>query len=608
MLVQFWGADPITGSEGGRISARMHDMKRSDRPGWLEGLMRVAPGVSLLTTYERQNFRPDLLAALGLWALLIPQGLAYAQLAGLAPVTGLYAGLVAVLAYALFGTSRYLTVGPESSVAILVASSLAPLAGGDAARYAALAATLAVLTAAVLLVGFLLRLGVITRLLSSPILTGYLAGSAIVMALNQLPRVFGFEVDKTAYPYVIGGIFSGISETNSWAIGLAVATVAIMLVARRISKRLPAGFIAMAGITVTVWIGGLDDRVSVLGDVPSGLPTIAVPSFAVRDVIDLLIPAASIALLVFSGSLLTAQALAARDQEDVDANREFAGLAAANAAAGLVGGFPTAGSDSRSFLVASSGGRTQMVGMLCGVMVALTLLFLTPLFTDLPDAALGAAVLVTASQLLDFRAMRTLWSVRRTDFVLMIVTFVGVLAFGVLGGIIVGVITSLSEMVRRTVHPRTAVLGMIDGRETWRDIHEHDAETIPGLLVYRFDSPLFFGNADVLRDEVRDMVRKAEHPIHEVVVNAEAVTDLDTTGVQVLDRLLEDLSADGVLLQFARVRAPIRAMMMRTGFEERLGKENLHYTVDEAVEAFRARRDEHLEQSVARHPNPGGDQ
>ena len=581
----------------------MHDKMRSDRAAWLEGLTRAAPGVSLLTTYERHHFRPDLLAALGLWALLIPQGLAYAQLAGLAPVTGLYAGMVAMLAYALFGTSRYLTVGPESSVAILVASSLAPLAGGDGARYAALAATLALLTAAILLLGFFLRLGVITRLLSKPILTGYLAGSAIVMALNQLPRAFGFDVDKDQYPYVIGGIFSNIGDTNFWAVGLAVATVVIMLVLRRISKKLPAGFIAMAAITAIVWIGGLDERVSVLGEVASGLPAISMPSLTLGDVLDLLIPAASIALLVFSGSLLTAQALAARDQEDVDANREFVGLATANAAAGLVGGFPTAGSDSRSFLVASSGGRTQMVGLLGGGMVAITLLFLTPLFKDLPDAALGAAVLVTAGQLLDFRAMRTLWAVRRTDFVLMMVTFLGVLAFGVLGGIIVGVITSLSEMVRRTVRPRTAVLGMIDGQQTWRDIEEHDAETIPGLLVYRFDAPLFFGNADVLRNEIRSMVREAEHPVKEVVVNAEAVTDLDTTGVEILDRLLEDLSADRILLQFARVRAPIRAMMRRTGFEDRLGVENLHYTIDEAVEAFSSRRAERRAE-VATRPAP----
>jgi SulP family sulfate permease len=525
-----------------------------------------------------------------LWALLIPQGLAYAQLAGMPPVTGLYTGVVAALAYGLFGTSRYLNMGPESATAILVAGSIVPLARGDPGRAVALAGMLALLTGAVLLAGFALRLGVITRLLSSPILIGFLAGSAIVMAVTQLPKVFGFPVDPEQYPLIVGGIVVGIANTNAWALGIAVGTIVVVVLLQRFVPRLPAGFIALGLATAVVAVGGLADRVSVIGDIPRGLPHPSFPGVPLRDVVSLLVPAASVALLVFSGSVLTAQALAARDGEDVDANREFVGLAIGNVAAGFFGGFPAAGSESRSFTVATGGGKSQVAGLVAAALVLLTLLVLTPLFRDVPNAALGAVVLVTASKLFDRNAMRTLWRVRRADFLLMAITFVGVLATGVLGGILIGVVASLAEMVRRTIQPRTAVLGLVDGSATWRSVREHEAaETIPGLIVYRFDAPLFFGNADVLRNEVRKLVRTAPDPVRAVIVNMEAVTDLDTTGAAVLARLVEDLQASNVRLSLARVRTRVQEMMRRTGLEERIDAANIHPTVQGAVDWLRSR-------------------
>jgi SulP family sulfate permease len=551
-------------------------------------LERIVPGVGVLRSYERAHLRHDIPAALGLWALLIPQGLAYAQLAGMPPVTGLYTGLVATVAYALFGTSRYLNMGPESSTAILVAGSILPLSRGDPARAVALAGMLALLTGGVLLAGYVLRLGVITRLLSSPILTGFLAGSAVVMAVTQLPKAFGFPVDPEQYPLIVGGIVVGIAKTNPWALGIALGTIVVMVVLQRTLPRLPAGFIALVLATVAVAVGGLADQVSVIGDIPRGIPAPSFPSVGLRAVMSLLVPAASVALLVFSGSVLTAQALAARDGEDVDANREFVGLAIGNLAAGFAGGFPAAGSESRSFVVAAGGGRTQVTGLVAAGLVLLTLLVLTPLFHDVPDAALGGVVLVTAAKLFDTRAMRYLWRVRRADFLLMAITFGGVLLTGVLGGIVIGVIASLAEMVRRTIQPRTAVLGMVEGAATWRNVREHEsAETIPGLIVYRFDAPLFFGNADVLRNQVRDLVRSAPDPVRAVILNMEAVTDLDTTGAQVMERLLDDLGSMGVRLSLARVRTHVREMLARTGLEEKIAAENIHPTVQLAVDSAR---------------------
>ena len=550
-----------------------------------QGIARWAPGVALLGSYDRRWLRPDGLAALSVWALLIPQGLAYAQLAGMPPVTGLYVGMIAMLAYGLFGTSRYLNIGPESSVAILIASSLVGMAAIGTDEYVARAATLALLVGVMLLIGFVLRLGVITRLLSSPVLTGYLAGSAIVMSINQLTKVFGFEVDKEQYPYIVGGILHDLGRTNVWALGVAAGTIIVMVAVQLISKRLPAGFIALTLATLVTSLADISEKVSVVGTVKRGLPPIAMPVLTPRVVVPLLIPAASIALLVFSGAVLTGQALAARDREDLDANREFVGLGAGNVAVSFFGGFPATASESRSFMVATGGGRSQMVSFVGAILVGVTLLFLMPLFKDVPQAALGAVVLVTAARLLDTRAMRRLWDVRRTDFILMIVTFVGVILFGVLAGIVIGVIASLVEMVRRTLQPRTAVLGKVPGSPTWRDVRTEGGETIPGLLVYRFDAPLFFGNADEFRNEIRALVAAGDPPVHDVLVNAEAITDLDTTGVDVVSRLLDDLGAEDVTLTFARVRSPVREMMRRTGLEEKIGADRFFLQVDEAVAA-----------------------
>lgn len=548
-------------------------------------VVAAMPGVGLLLHYDRRWMRPDLLAALSLWAVLVPQALAYGQLAGLAPVAGLYCALAAVTAYALLGTSRYLNVGPESSVAVLIAAALTPLAAGDPDRYAALAAALALLVGALLLLGWVVRAGVVTRLLSAPVLTGYLAGSAVVIMISQLPRVTGIRRDEQ-YPTVLGGLLRNLDQINPRAVVLAAATALVGILAAAVSRRLPAPLLALVVATLMVVLFDWTDAVDVVGSVDSGLPVPALPDVSLRDVITLLPDAASIAVLVFAGSVLAARSLAVRDREDLDANREFVGLGAANIAAGFFQSFPANGSDSRSFVVADGGGRSQAVGLGSGVLVLVTLLVLTPLFADVPDAALGAVVIAAAIRLVDVGELRRLWRIRRSDFVLAVVTLIGVLVLGVLGGIVVGVTVSLLEVLRRAVLPHTAVLGRVAGTLSWRDVDNyHDSETVPGVVVYRFDAALFFANADVFRDQVRRLVADAEHPLRSVVVNAEAVYDIDTTGLATLDRLLDDLSDAGAALVLARVRTSVRDLMRRTGLEERIGEQNFHLTVADAVGA-----------------------
>jgi sulfate permease, SulP family len=554
---------------------------------------RLFPAVAVAASYERGWLRGDLLAGLTLWALLIPQGLAYGQLAGLSPVTGLYIGLVGMLAYALLGSSRYMTVGPESSVAMIAAVELGPLAGGDRERYVALAGLLALLVGAFLVLGFVARLGILTRLLSAPVLTGYLAGSGIVIALSQLPKATGISTERR-YPGVLAGLVRSAETAKPWAIAIALGTIAVAWGLSRVARQLPAALVALALATVFVAVTGLADTVAVVGHVQAGLPHPALPDAGLGDIRSLLAPAASIALLAFAGTILTGDALAARDRERVRPNREFLALGAANLGAGLVHGFPANGSDSRSFAVAAAGARTQLAGVVGAGLLVATLLVLTPLFHDLPAAALGAVVIVTALRLVDIRELRHLWQVRSSDFVLAVVTLAGVLILGVLGGIAVGVVASLLEVLRRAAMPHTAALGRSSGgTPAYRDVEQHeDLETMPGLIVYRFDAPLFFANADRFRDQLLRLVHDAAVPVREVIVNAEAIYDIDTTGMRMLERLHGDLAAESVRLGFARLKSRPRRLMRATGLEERVGSENFWLRVEDAASAFDARREE----------------
>jgi SulP family sulfate permease len=539
--------------------------------------------------YSVSSLRLDSIAALSLWAVVIPQALAYGELAGVPAVAGLYTALAGMLLYGLFGSSRYLNVGPESSVAIVVAASVASLSNGDPDRAIALTAMLAILTAAFLVVGAVVRLGFITRLLSTPILAAYLTGSAIIIIASQVPKIFGISVEGEEWWAKVAGVVAHLDETNLWALGLGVGTIVLVVLLQRVAKGLPAFLIAMAIATVIVALVDLatTQDVAVVGHISRGIPFPSFPQVSFRDTIDLLWPAASVALLVFASSVATASALASRDKEDLSPTKEFIGLAAAGVGAGLLQGFPANASDSRSFIVANSGRGSQSVNIVGAAAVAVTLVALTPLFENLPIAALGGVVLVSAIKLIDLAGLHRLWRVRRSDFALAIITFAGVLVVGVLGGIVVGVIVSLLETLRRAILPSTALLGQVGPSLTYRDItHYEDAATVPGLVVYRFDAPLFFANAELFRDQIRDIVRSADTPVRRLVVSAEGITDMDVTGAEALGRVIEDLHDRGVHLVLARVRTPLRRTLQILGLEEKIRPENFFLTVADATRDF----------------------
>ncbi len=561
------------------------------RPSVHERAARFMPGIAMFDGYGVPRLRVDLVAALSLWAVVVPQALAYGELAGVPAVGGLYTALAGMLLYGFFGSSRYLNVGPESAAAIVIAASIGPLAGGDPTRAVQLTAMLAVLTAGFLLVGALMRLGAIKRLLSTPILSAYLTGSAIIIMASQVPKILGIPVEDGAWWRKLGHTVANLDQTNLWALGIGLGTIVLVVVLQRFAKALPAFLIALALATVIVAAGDLaaDHAVAIVGVIPRGIPIPGIPRVSLRDTIDLLGPAVSVALLVFASSVATAQALAARDREDVDPTKEFLGLAAAGFGAGLLQGFPANASDSRSFIVADSGSKSQTINVFGAAAIAITLIALTPLFRDLPIAALAGVILVSASKLIDIAGFRRLWRIRRSDFVLSIVTFAGVLLFGVLPGIGVGVAVSLLETMRRAVLPHTAVLGQVAGTPTYRDVtHYDDAEVLRGLVVYRFDAPLFFANAEVFRHQIRELARHAKKPVRQVVVSAEGITDMDVTGGEMLGRLLEDLDEMGVRFTMARVRTSVRKTLRRLGLEEAIGPENIFMTVADAARSFDA--------------------
>lgn len=549
------------------------------------------PGLALFRRYTPSLIRVDVLAALSLWAVVVPQSLAYGELAGIPPINGLYTALAGMGLYWIFASSRYLNVGPESSVAIVVAASIQPFADGDPDRALALAAMLAIITGGLLLVGAALRFGVVTRLLSTPILAGYLTGSAIIIIASQIPKVFGISTTGDDWYEKTWEVVSNLPDANEWALILGIGTIALVLLLQRFLPMVPAFLLAMVVATVVVSIGDLADAqgVAVVGSVDRGLPVPSWPGTGLGDALDLLPAAVPLALLVFASSMATGSALAARDNEDLAPTNEFLGLAVANVGSGLLGGFTANHSDSRSFIVAGGEAKTQRVNAVCAVFVVITLIALTPLFENLPTAALGGVVLVSAVKLIDVAGLRRLFEVRQTDFALGIITFAGVLIVGVLEGIAVGAAVSLLEVMRRAVFPNTAVLGRVQG--TYRDVDAFDeASAEPGLLVYRFDAPLFFANAAVFREDIRQLVRNAEEPVKLVVVNAEGMTDMDVTGAEAVSRLLDDLHRDDVRLAMARVRTSVRATMRRLGVEEKIGVDGFYLRVTDATASLSRRR------------------
>ncbi len=554
------------------------------RSGWRARL----PGLELARTYQRSWLRHDLIAGLVLTALLVPQGMAYAELAGLPPITGLYATIVPLAVYALAGPSRILVLGPDSAVSPLIAAAVVPLAADGPEERVALAGMLALFVGALFVVGGIAKLGFITDLLSKPVRIGYLAGIALTVIVGQLPKLFGFSTDATRLVPQVRDFVSGLDETNGTALAIGVACLAVILACRRWAPKVPGVFVAMVGATIVVGAFELTEHgVAVVGVLPEGLPSFTFPSIDAADVGELVLAAVGVAVVAFADTSVLSRSYAGRLGYDVDQNHELVAMGAANAATGLFQGFPISTSSSRTAVAESVGSKTQLTGLVGAVALALLLLFATGLVKNLPSSALAAVVIAAVLGLIDLDAVRRLRYVRRSEFELAIVSFAGVAFVGVLAGIGLAIVVSLLNVVRRAWRPHDAVLGRVHGLKGYHDVTRYPGtQRIPGLVLYRFDAPLFFANADYFRSRVRSLVGAAGPGLRWFVVAAEPITDVDATAAEMLEGLDRELEAAGVELAFAELKDPVRERLVPYGLAERIGRHRFFPTVGAAVRAY----------------------
>jgi high affinity sulfate transporter 1 len=548
---------------------------------------RWVPGLRTLREYQRSWLASDLMAGLVLTALLVPVGMGYAQAAGLPPITGLYATIVPLVAYAAFGPSRVMVLGPDSSLAAVIAAVILPLGGDDPETAVALAGALAVLTGLVILVAGVARLGFVTELLSRPVQLGYLCGIAVTILVGQLPRLCGFSIEGRGLLTEIRDFARGVADgqVNRAALAVGVTGIVVVLLLRRFWRAVPGVMVAVLVGIAAVAVFDLDEAgVQVLGVLPKGLPGFALPSV---DLGALFSGALGIALVAVADTTVLSQSLAAQRGETVDPNQELRALGAANLATGLFQGFAISSSASRTPVAVAAGARSQLTPLVGAVAIAVLLVAAPGALKDLPLPMLAAIVITAAIGLIDVAGVRRLYRVRRSEFVLWLAAFGGVALLGVLVGIFVAILLSLGDFVRRAWRPHDAVLGREDALKGYHDIDRHpSARLIPGLLLYRFDAPLFFANAGYFRRRVRDLVTEATHPVRWVVVAAEPITDIDTTAADALHELLEELREQQVTLAFAELKGPVKDRLQRYRLYDAIGPDRFFPTVGTAVDGY----------------------
>lgn len=549
---------------------------------------RWVPGLRSARGYQRSWLRPDLVAGVVLAAILVPQGMAYAELAGLPAVTGLYTTIGCLVGYAIFGPSRVLVLGPDSSVSPLILAALIPLVTvGDPGSAIALAGMLAVLVGLIEIGLGVGRLGFVADLLSSEVQIGYMNGLAITIIVGQLPKLCGYSTDADSFADEVRAFLTGLDQTEVAALAVGIGVLVVLLGLPRITKKVPAVLVAVVGATVVSAIWDLAARIPTVGTLPSGFPRPSLPWTQLSDVGPLLVAAVGITLVSLTDTIATSAAFAARRGEEVDPNQEMIGIGAANVAAGFVQGFAVSTSGSRTAVAEQSGAKTQLTGLVGAALVAVLLLFLNSLLADLPNSALAAVVIAAALSLMNLRVLRRYWQVRRSALVLSATATLGVIVLGVLEGIVLAIVLAVLLFFRRNWWPHGAVLGRADGTEGWHDVEAHDgAREVPGIVVYRWEAPLFFANAGAFRRQIRHLVH-ARQP-RWVVLQCEAITDVDVTAAGMLDQLDRELNADGIHLAFVELRSRLQDLVRRYGLLETLDRDHFYASVETALAAIRA--------------------
>jgi high affinity sulfate transporter 1 len=557
-------------------------------------LSRFVPGLGVLKTYRREWLPRDLIAGVVLATLLVPQGMAYAELAGLPAINGLYTSILCLLAYAVFGPSRILVLGPDSSLGPMIAATIMPLliAGGDPELAVALASALAVLVAIIMIVAGFTGLGFVATLLSKPTMIGYMNGLAVTIVVGQLPKLFGFGVDANGLIAEALAFVRGLADGEAVvaAAVLGICGIVLVLALQRWLPAVPAVLVMVVLSIVATSVFHLADHgVDLVGELPRGFPPPTVPTFPLEDLAPLIAGALGIALVSLADTISTSSSFAERTGQEVDGDQEMIGIGAANLAAGLFQGFPVSTSGSRTAVAERAGARSQLTGVVGAALIVVTIVLLPGLFRNLPQPALAAVVITAAFSLADLAGSRRLWEQRRTEFSLMLAAFLGVALLGVLPGIAVAVALSILNVFRRAWRPYSTTLGHPDGLEGYHDLRSYpDAEEVPGLVVYRFDAPLIFANAPTFREDVRRLAA-ADPPPRWILVAAEPMTDVDTTAADMLEDLDAELNARGISLAFAELKDPVRHKIERYELTRTIDPTKFFPTVEVGVTAFRSR-------------------
>jgi sulfate permease, SulP family len=553
------------------------------------GLSRFVPIMGWGRNYQRGDLGPDLTAGLTVGAMLVPQGMAYAQLAGLPPEVGLYSVTLPLIVYAIFGTSRQLAVGPVAVVSLITATALAPIAEQGTSEYLKAAALLALMVGVINLALGAIRMGWVTNLLSHSVLVGYTAAAAVIIGTSQVKHVLGVKIPRTeAWLETIEELARAIDATKALTLGIGIVSLIALILLKRWRKTFPGALaVVLAGVGASVLFDLADRNVAVVGDIPGGLPGLGLPDFG-DGLLGTLLPAALIITIVgYAESIAVAKTYARRNRYEVDSNQELVALGAANLAAGVFSGQPVTGGFSRTAVNASAGARTPLASLVSASLIVIVLLVATGLFTELPQAVLGAIVIAAVSSLVDTHEMRHIVKVKRSDTLTMIVAFLATLVLGVELGLGVAVLASLTVVVFRLMNPHSAEVGQLPGTETYRNLNRFpEAVRRPDIAILRIDVSLNFANANFLKQRLRRL--EADHPegLRAIVLDGAGINDLDASAEATLSDLVTEYDERGMVVHLANMKGPVRDVLIRSGLWTRLGSHRIHPSVHAAVVAL----------------------
>ena len=580
---------PDTLSAAGPVQSAADDAPapatRPTRVAGPTGPARFVPILHWSRNYPKPLFRGDLVAGLTVAVMLVPQAMAYANLAGMPPVTGLYAAIVGIIAYALLGTSGSLAVGPVAITSLLTLSGLQTIVKPEDPSYPAVAALLALTVGAVLLLAGILRLGFLVNFLSHPVISGFTSAAAITIGLSQVKDLLGLDIGRPeGVIETVKALAEDIGATNGWTLGIGVASIVALVLGKRLVPKAPTALVVLAVATLGTWLASLTDKgVAILGDVPTGLPSPKLPEMSGSLLGDLVPVALTIAIIAYAEGVSVAKAIARRTREKVDANQELVATGAANVASGFFGGFPIAGGFSRTAVNHSAGARTPLASLITAAVLTVAVLWLTPALRYLPKAVLAGVVVVAVAGLVDVRDAKETFRTRRVDFAALAITFVATLLIGVEPGLAIGLGFSLVMFIYRSSNPHTTEVGRVEGTSEFRNVDRWPTKTSDHIAVLRVDGPLFFANTKSFEDRVATLV--AERPaVDVVVIDASGIGDLDASGAHLLHELDDDLSASGVTLRLATVRGPVRDVMQRAGVWDHMAG-RVHPSIEAAVAA-----------------------